>query len=219
MRPTSSRPDPRELHRLPGQYPGRLPERFGRRRHAQLRPGATAPTLQRLLNRVALYNLNPPEGVPPTSASTPALGPGAHLTRCSTRAELRDHVGRAQHLQPGHGARHRSDGLGGARRPRPRRFRYPCLHPDGDLPAIGAPFGSAPIRPFLTNPMDCGNENGGTRVRLDSYEHPGSSPRSEYGDPLNVNGCEDPRFRFEPESPCSRPRATPAGPPASTSNL
>ena len=35
------------------------------------------------------------------------------------------------------------------------KFRYyPKVQEDGD--AAGAPWGSAPIRPFFTNPMDCG---------------------------------------------------------------
>ncbi len=48
--------------------------------------------------------------------------------------------------------------------------------------------------------MDCGVENGGALLRVDSYQHPGEfTPTEEYGKPLNVTGCEDPRFRFEPE--------------------
>jgi uncharacterized repeat protein (TIGR01451 family) len=65
---------------------------------------------------------------------------------------------------------------------------------------LGAPWGSAPIRPFLTDPMDCGFDNGAAKIRVDSYSHPGEfTPIEEGKDPLDVSGCDDPRFRFEPE--------------------
>jgi uncharacterized repeat protein (TIGR01451 family) len=65
---------------------------------------------------------------------------------------------------------------------------------------LGAPWGSAPIRPLLTNPIDCGFDNGGARIRLDSYSNPGQfTPVEEWPNKLNVSGCDDPRFRFEPE--------------------
>jgi hypothetical protein len=94
------------------------------------------------------------------------------------------------------------------------KFRYyPQIQENGD--AAGAPWGSSPIRPFFTLPMDCGEENGGTRIRIDSYEDPGqfTSPE-EYGDPLNVTGCGDPRFRFEPKIalvPTDRSAGAPTG--------
>jgi hypothetical protein len=66
--------------------------------------------------------------------------------------------------------------------------------------AVGAPWGSAPIRPLLTNPTDCGFDNGGSKIRLDSYQHPGVfTPVQEDGSSHNVSGCDDPRFRFEPD--------------------
>ena len=73
------------------------------------------------------------------------------------------------------------------------------------MKAGGAPFAGA-IRPFLTNPMDCKEENGaprdngGASVSVDSYLKPGEfTPVQEYANHDNVEGCEDPRFRFEPE--------------------
>jgi hypothetical protein len=66
--------------------------------------------------------------------------------------------------------------------------------------SLGAPWGSASIRPLLTNPTDCGFENGGARIRAESYAKPGEfTPVEEWPHPLNVTGCDDPRFRFEPE--------------------
>jgi hypothetical protein len=92
------------------------------------------------------------------------------------------------------------------------RFRIDFTGPEYK---VGAPWGSAPIRPFLTNPMDCGFDNGGALIRVDSYEQPGQfSPTQETDDPLNVEGCDDPRFRFEPEvalQPTSRGAGGPTG--------
>jgi hypothetical protein len=86
---------------------------------------------------------------------------------------------------------------------------------DGASGALGASFGSAAIRPFLTNPMDCGFDNGGARIRVDSYKNPGNfTAIQEYPDPMNVEGCDDPRFRFEPEvslQPTSRDAGAPTG--------
>ena len=90
---------------------------------------------------------------------------------------------------------------------------YPKVQENGD--GAGAPWGSAPIRPFFTNPMDCGFDNGGTRLRLDSYNDPGNfTPVQEWGSPLNVTGCDDPRFRFEPQislQPTDRHAGAPTG--------
>ncbi len=94
------------------------------------------------------------------------------------------------------------------------KFRYyPKVQGSGA--GAGAPWGSAPIRPFLTSPMDCGINNGGTRLRLDSYNDPDNfTPVQESGNPLNVVGCEDRRFRFEPDislQPTDRHAGSPTG--------
>ena len=92
------------------------------------------------------------------------------------------------------------------------KFRYYPEATGGKL--VGAPF-TAPIRPFYTNPADCGFDNGGHRIRIDSYQHPEEfSPVQEYPDPLNVTGCNDPRFRFEPKvamAPTDRHSGAPTG--------
>jgi hypothetical protein len=79
---------------------------------------------------------------------------------------------------------------------------------------IGAPS-TAAIRPLLTNPMDCGFDNGGARARFDSYTAPGKyTPIEEWPDPLNVTGCDDPRIRFEPKvaiQPDNRDAGGPTG--------
>jgi hypothetical protein len=67
------------------------------------------------------------------------------------------------------------------------------------LENVGAPWGSAPIRPFYTLPTACGPGNGGTRIRVDSYEHPEEfSPEQEAAGGVSFTGCDDPRFHFEP---------------------
>lgn len=93
------------------------------------------------------------------------------------------------------------------------KFRYYPQPIDGGETALGAPWGSAPIRPLLTNPMDCGFDNGGARIRLNSYNDPDNyTPVEEWKNPLNVSGCDDPRFRFEP-SIALQPSDTHAGAP------
>ncbi len=92
-------------------------------------------------------------------------------------------------------------------------WRYYPAETEGKT--FGAPFGGAPIRPFLTNPMDCGFANGGARVRVDSYAEPGSfTLPEEYPSPDNVEKCNDARFRFEPEvalQPTDRHAGAPTG--------
>jgi hypothetical protein len=152
-----------------------------------------------ILTRVAIYNLKPPKGVPADFGFNaggyvighiyPELDPAQNyaiktltpnisslLTVRSTEVTFWGVPG-----DPAHD-----------------KFRYyPKVH--GTEEALGAPFGSAAIRPLLTNPMDCGFDNGGARIRVDSYNHPGNfTPVEEWHDPMNVNGCNDPRIRFEP---------------------
>jgi hypothetical protein len=93
-------------------------------------------------------------------------------------------------------------------------FRF-YTEPQKNEAVAGAPWGSAPIRPFFTNPMDCGFENGAHRIRVDFYQDPGQfTPVEEYSSPDNVTGCDDPRFRFEPEvalQPTDRHAGAPTG--------
>lgn len=95
------------------------------------------------------------------------------------------------------------------------RLRYYPEKTEGK--EVGAPWGSAPIRPFYTNPADCSFDNGGHRIRAESYQQPGVlTPVQEYDEPLNVSGCENPRFHksFEPDialQPTDRHAAAPTG--------
>jgi hypothetical protein len=99
------------------------------------------------------------------------------------------------------------------------KFRYYSEGQESENPfneiAAGAPFEGAAARPLLTTPADCGFDNGGARIRIDSYGDAGNfTPVQEYPDPLNVTGCDDPRFRFEPDislQPTSKAAGGPTG--------
>ncbi len=78
---------------------------------------------------------------------------------------------------------------------------------------VGAPWGSAPIRPLLTEPSDCGVENGAAAIQVESYEESGVlSPELGAPSSLDVEGCTDPRFSFAPKI-ALQPTALEAGAP------
>ena len=72
---------------------------------------------------------------------------------------------------------------------------------DNPLENTGAPWGSAPIRPFYSLPSSCEpGSSGGTRIRIDSYEQPEAfTPEQESGGGSTFTGCDDPRFQFQPD--------------------
>jgi hypothetical protein len=91
------------------------------------------------------------------------------------------------------------------------KFRFYPKETEGK--AAGASFGGAPIRPFFTNPMDCGTANGAAKIRADSYGSPGSfTPLQEWKDADEAIGCDDPRFRFEPDISLQPTDASAGGP-------
>jgi uncharacterized repeat protein (TIGR01451 family) len=98
--------------------------------------------------------------------------------------------------------------------PRHDRYRY-YKGPLQSSPALGAPFGNAPIRPLLTMPSDCGVDNGASVIEADSWTAPGAfTPPVESPSHVNVQGCEDPRIRFKPSiamQPTSRAAGGPTG--------
>jgi len=166
------------------------------------------------LSRVAIYNLEPPKGVPADLAFNAQSLVQAHIYPNIDPAHeyaIKSLVPNIANVLPVTGSRATFWGVPGD--PAHDKFRA-FAHGVGDQ-ALGAPWGSAPIRPFFTNPSDCGEENGGARIRLESYQEPGVfTPVQEYGDHLNVSGCEDPRFRFEPDislQPTSRDASGPTG--------
>ncbi|HMJ01425.1 MAG TPA: hypothetical protein VK506_00705, partial [Conexibacter sp.] len=80
---------------------------------------------------------------------------------------------------------------------------------------MGTPFRDAPIRPFLTMPSRCDAAGAAAvQMRVDSWQNPGQFTPWVSGGPLTtMEGCDDPRFRFEPTitvQPESRDAKTPA---------
>jgi hypothetical protein len=176
--------------------------------------GGSLPNTNGFLNRVPIYNLEPPRGEVADLAFNTALvqahiyptpDPGSDYAIKAVSPNVSNAV-------TARAARVTLWGVPGDPAHDPLRA-YP-ESPEGAI-VYGSPWGSAPIRPFLTAPIDCGIENGGASIRVDSYEHPGSFTEAvRYPDPLNVTGCENPRFRFEPEislQPTDRAAGAPTG--------
>ncbi len=164
-------------------------------------------------SRVAIYNMDPPKGVPADFAFTaggliqghiyPELDPAQNYAIKTVTPNITS-------LMTVRGSEVNFWGVPGD--PAHSKWRY--FSKPQSAPAISAPFGAA-IRPLLTNPMDCGFDNGGARIRVESYTEPGKfTPIEEYGNPLNVTGCDDPRIRFDPSlslQPTSREAGAPTG--------
>jgi uncharacterized repeat protein (TIGR01451 family) len=165
--------------------------------------------------RVAIYNLVPPEGTPADFGFQAGgfiqghiyaqLDPAQNYAIKTVVPDITSFV-TARDIQ--------TTFWGVPADPAHNKFRY-YSQAQQDGAAAGAPWGSAPIRPFFTTPMDCGFENGASKIRLDSYQRPGEfTPLQEAADPLDVSGCEDLRFRFEPEvalQPTDRHAGAPTG--------
>jgi hypothetical protein len=168
------------------------------------------------LSRVAIYNLEPPKGKAADFGFNagalvqghiyPELDPAQNYAIRTVSPEISSLV------QPT-GAEVVFWGVPGD--PAHDKFRYFAEPKALGETAVGATFEGAAIRPLLTNPMDCGFDNGGARIRVDSYQNPGQfSPVKEYGDPLNVSGCDDQRIRFNPQvsfQPDNRDASGPTG--------
>jgi uncharacterized repeat protein (TIGR01451 family) len=152
------------------------------------------------LERVALYNLVPPKGQVADLAFNAGGFVQAHIYPTLDPAQnysIKTVSPNISSILQVRGTEVTVWGVPGD--PAHDKFRYYDKRQPGNV-VIGAPWGSAPIRPFLTNPMDCGFDNGGARIRIDSYQRPGAFGSVEaYEHPLNVAGCDDPRFRFEPD--------------------
>ncbi len=175
-------------------------------------PGASA-----LLSRVPIYNLVPPKGTPVDLAFNAGGYVTGHIYAILDPAQnyaIRAISPNISTLATVLGAEVTLWGVPGD--PAHDRFRY-FSHDPANNPeqlGLGAAF-EGPIEPFFTNPMDCGVDNGGHKIQVDSYQHPGEfSELQESSDPLNVTGCDDPRFRFEPKvslAPTDRHAGAPTG--------
>jgi hypothetical protein len=81
----------------------------------------------------------------------------------------------------------------------------PCPEPTSDPASCEHEF-TAPIRPFLVNPSACSAAPLTTSLDLNTWQHPEianeKSFQSHDGEappnPVGIEGCEDPRLRFEP---------------------
>jgi hypothetical protein len=168
------------------------------------------------VSRVAIYNLEPPKGVPADFGFTAQGLVQGHIYPNVDPAQdyaIKSLVPNIGNLTPITGSEATFWGVPGD--PAHDKFRFYPKETEGHN--LGAPWGSTAIRPLLTNPTDCGEENGGARIRVESYNEPGAftpTPPAEYGDHLDVSGCDDPRFRFEPDislQPTSRDAGGPTG--------
>jgi uncharacterized repeat protein (TIGR01451 family) len=167
------------------------------------------------LTYVPIYNLKPPVGVPADFAFNAGGAVQAHIYPTLDPAQsyaIKTVTPDISDLLSVRGSEVTFWGVPAD--PAHDRWRYFT----GELaqePGIGAPFGSAAIKPLLTNPMDCGFDNGGARIRTDSYNDPGNyTPIEEYANADNVEGCDDLRFRFEPDialQPTDRDAGAPTG--------
>jgi hypothetical protein len=164
-------------------------------------------------SRVPIYNLEPPKGVPSDFAFNAAGFVQAHLYASVDPG--RDYAIKSvspniANLIDAMGAEVTIWGVPGD--PAHDKFR---AYPNRDSgAALGAPFAAA-IRPLLTNPSDCGFDNGGSLIRAESYKEAGVfTPVREYPIADNVTACNDPRFRFEPQvsmQPTDRHAGAPTG--------
>lgn len=165
------------------------------------------------LSRIPMYNLKPPNGVLADFGFTIAGIAQQHMyLRFDSKRNYS--IDAVTPFVPGIasilGAEVTIWGVPGD--PAHDRFRY---HPEAvEDEALGAGFGEASIRPLITNPTDCGVDNGGTRLRLESYEHPGHFTSPVEGVPLNVDGCDDQRLQFRPAlslQPAEHTASVPSG--------
>lgn len=161
------------------------------------------PTASALLSRIPIYNLKPPKG---TLADLAFSAQGGLVVShiYATIGPAPDYAintvaPNASTAAPVNGAEVTIWGVPGD--PAHNKFRYFAANPanNPEKLGLGASF-VGPVRPFLTNAMDCQENNGGAQIRVESYEQPKEfSPTQEYPSALNVTGCDDPRFRFNPE--------------------
>jgi hypothetical protein len=167
------------------------------------------------LSRVPIYNLKPPRGTPVDLAFNAGGFVQGHIYAELDPAQnyaIKSVTPNISALVNVRGSEVTLWGVPGD--PSHDKFRYVTSRSENSAPILGAPF-TAPIRPFFTDPMDCGFDNGSAKIRTDSYEHPNDfTTVREDGHAADVEGCGDPRFRFEPEvalQPTDRHAGAPTG--------
>ncbi len=159
--------------------------------------------------RIAVYNLEPPPGVPADFGMS--VGPiQAHIYPMLDPADdyaIKAVVPQITTIAPIREARMTLWGVPGD----PAHNHLRSFSTPRTEPAFGA-ASNAPIRPLLTQPMDCGASGLRFEGRFESWQHPGRFTPSVGTEPFAVAGCDDPRFRFRPAI-AMRPSTTDAGAP------
>ncbi|MGN6557733.1 MAG: hypothetical protein ACTHLH_06940, partial [Solirubrobacterales bacterium] len=172
-------------------------------------------------SRAAVYNLEPPKGVPADFGfqfGGFAIGHVYASLDPSKGYAIRTETPYNSEIFPIRSVRFTQWGVPGDPAHDVFRGHSPVLNPDGTVnqgtPPFGAPF-TAPIKPFFTNPSDCGVDNGGFQISVDSWKDPGQfTTPLETENHLDVSGCEDERMRFHPDvslQPTSRAAGGPTG--------
>ena len=174
-----------------------------------------------LLSRVGVYNLVPKKGI---AADLGFVAGGAvvgHVLSSLDPAQnyaIKTSVGYIANGVQVRAARFTVWGVPGD--PAHDHLRYDTSK--GFSPTLNSKS-NAPIKPFLTLPSQCGDQ-GPFQIGADSWQNPvwqseadavDSLPyHTEAPTSLEVEGCDDPRFRFEPEvslEPTQRAAGAPTG--------
>jgi hypothetical protein len=157
-------------------------------------------------NRVAVYNLVPPKGTPVDLGYQIGEFATGHIYASldpSRNYAIRAESPYISEIYPVRSVRVTQWGVPGDPAHDVFRAQTPVLtedgKPDPEFPSYGAPFTTA-IKPFFTNPSDCGVDNGGFLISADSWNDPGQFTEPlETEHHLNVGGCDDERIRFHPD--------------------
>ncbi len=164
-----------------------------------------------LWTKVAVYNLEPPKGVPADFGFHVALAEGHIYPRLDPAQgySIKAEVPYTSDLAPVRHAKFTMWGVPGD--PAHDEFRYKTTPKAvGDL---GASFNS-PIKPLLTLGMDCAASKR-FQWRADSWSRPGVfTPTLESESDMEVTGCDDLRIRFQPDvslTPSSTAASGPTG--------
>ncbi len=126
------------------------------------------------VSRVAIYNLKPPKGVPADFGFNAQGVVQGHIYPNIDPAHdyaIKSLVPQISNLAPIVGSEATFWGVPGD--PAHDKLRFYPKETEGHN--LDAPWGSAPIRPLLTNPTDCGEENGGTAFASSPTTSPASS--------------------------------------------
>jgi hypothetical protein len=164
-----------------------------------------------LWTHIAVYNLQPPKGVPADFGFHVALADGHIYPRLDPEKgyAIKAEVPYTSDLAPVRHAKFTMWGVPGD--PAHDELRYKRKSEgEGEF---GATF-AAPIRPLLTLGSECGRSYD-FDWRADSWSNPGQfTPTVKAPAGMQVDGCDDPRIRFEPEvtlQPSSRAAGGPTG--------